>query len=587
MGLHTMAVTLVLFFAVPRFEQVAWRNPIAQQQVQPLVGFTDKVTLGELGTIIESRESVMRAQFFQGKDDTTPLQLNSEVYLQGAYLMSYKHGQWEGQVASAETLGTSPLVRERWLPWSKVVRQKFKIEGLDRPELFYVAPYLPIDEAYLGIDIDHASQRLLRSDDRRSREFTYTLATTAIVEGRQLSLTPVAWYDLVDATTEYPKDDLSRLVDLAKKWIKDSNPPDTNYGRACCLRDKLASGQFQYSLTGVERNPNIDPIEDFLTEHQQGHCEYFATALTLMLRSQNIPARMVSGFKCESDAWNSAGGYYQVRQWHAHTWVEAYLPSSQLPDGEKHAEGYWSRGQRSWRRGGWLRLDPTPAGEGGEHATWFTPVRDGFDWLEGAWSRYVVELDCKTQRDAIYQPIVDVVRGLWQMMLNFSVWDAFGTVSVALYLDHLNREVKWSLLGLIAVLYIAIAVGIGWLLFRIGRWLRARWTGNRSRRPERRRAKIAFYRRFEHLMARHGLVRAPAQTQREFAAAAGVHFASLTGDSRLATLPAMVADAFYRVRFGQAPLDNRQTQAVEQALLEIAAIRKNVPVHGPIEHQSS
>ena len=48
-----------------------------------------------------------------------------------------------------------------------------------------------------------------------------------------------------------------------------------------------------------ERDPTIDPIEDFVTKHPQGHCEYFATALTLMLRSLGIPARVVSGFKCD------------------------------------------------------------------------------------------------------------------------------------------------------------------------------------------------------------------------------------------------------------------------------------------------
>ncbi len=99
--------------------------------------------------------------------------------------------------------------------------------------------------------------------------------------------------------------------------------------------------QFQYSLTGADRNPSIDPIEDFVTEHPQGHCEYFATALTLMLRSQGIPARMVCGFKCDQNDWNSAGGYYQVRQLHAHTWVEAYLRPSQLPVKLEHGKDYW------------------------------------------------------------------------------------------------------------------------------------------------------------------------------------------------------------------------------------------------------
>ena len=100
MGLHTMALTLVLFFAVPRFGQVAWRGPIAKPQT--LVGFTDKVTLGELGKIIESRDAVMQVGS-SSDDNDTPQPLNGDVYLQGAYLMLYKHGQWSaGQRQAAK-----------------------------------------------------------------------------------------------------------------------------------------------------------------------------------------------------------------------------------------------------------------------------------------------------------------------------------------------------------------------------------------------------------------------------------------------------------------------------------------------------
>ena len=169
-------------------------------------------------------------------------------------------------------------------------------------------------------------------------------------------------------------------------------------------RKLAASGQFQYSLTGQDRDPDLDPIEDFVTKHPVGHCEYFATALTLMLRSQGIPARMVSGYKCDRDDWDSLGGYYQVRQFHAHTWVEAYL---RPVNSEYLSPANFPRlaarqgllalvSNAEDRDGGWLRLDPTPAGAGDERTTWFTPVRQKLDWLESAWSNYVVELDVQT-----------------------------------------------------------------------------------------------------------------------------------------------------------------------------------------------
>jgi hypothetical protein len=98
-----------------------------------------------------------------------------------------------------------------------------------------------------------------------------------------------------------------------------------------------------------------------------------------------------------------------------------------------------------------------------------------------------------------------------------------------------------------------------------------------ARRLGGRRVEIEFYRRLENLLARHGLVREPAQTQREFAAAAGACLAAVTGKGRLESLPGVVADAFYRVRFGRQPLDNLQAQTVEQALAELLEIGRKHP----------
>jgi protein-glutamine gamma-glutamyltransferase len=588
MGMQTMVLTMLMFFALPRFGHVAWRKPIIQPQPDSLVGFTDKVRLGELGRIIESREGIMRVWFFPGDNDTTPQRLGSDVYLQGAYLMTYKDGQWDGSKASCDVPGTSSLSRGLLPPSDELVRQKIRIESLDRNELFYVAPLLPIDREYPEVNFDVTPQRLVRSPSLRQRQFTYTLGTTAIVNGQQLPLTPAATNDKMEKEGETltVPDNLPGLRDLAERWIRSETLKNgSRRERAKCLESKLATtGGFQYSLTGVERDTSIDPVEDFVTKHHQGNCEYFATALTLMLRTQGIRARMVSGFKIDNDAWNSGGGYYQVRQFHAHTWVEAYLPPSRLPQELMHARDYWtelnkyrlSDNTRCWNAGGWLRLDPTPGGARRADEGWFAPVRSGFDWLEGVWSKFVVELDFTTQRDAIYQPIARGLRRLWEEVTSASWWEnMFDSVSVALYLDRLGEGFKWVLLGLIAVLFFSLWASIGYLFFHI---LRRRWgsrSGSRSRRRGRRQPEVAFYKRFEHLMARQGVIRAASQTQWEFAVAAGARLAATTGDGRLAAVPMVVANAFYRVRFGQSPLDSLQAEEIDQALAKIAAIRKN------------
>ena len=82
-------------------------------------------------------------------------------------------------------------------------------------------------------------------------------------------------------------------------------------------------------------NHDLDPIEDFVANHRTGHCEYFASALVLMLRSQGIPARMIIGYK--GGEFNSLGHYYVVQQRHAHAWVEAWMPPGEVPDGKSPA----------------------------------------------------------------------------------------------------------------------------------------------------------------------------------------------------------------------------------------------------------
>ena len=154
---------------------------------------------------------------------------------------------------------------------------------------------------------------------------------------------------------------------------------------------------FKYSLEPQNRDPSIDPIEDFVTKHRAGHCEYFATALTLMLRSQNIPARMVVGYR--TDEWNQIGQCYQVRQLHAHTWVECYLRPNQIPRELLHGEDYWQ-----WSdSGGWFQLDPTPESEAKSQTSWYTPITNTLQWFDYAWSYYVVELNYERQRNAIFQ----------------------------------------------------------------------------------------------------------------------------------------------------------------------------------------
>jgi transglutaminase-like putative cysteine protease len=122
------------------------------------------------------------------------------------------------------------------------------------------------------------------------------------------------------------------------------------------------SPEFSYTLTLTRPRPDLDPVEEFLEHTKAGHCERYASALVLMLRSQGIPAALVHGFKGHEPV---GDGSYNVRQDHAHTWATALVSR---PD---------AGGGRVWH---WLSLDPSPsgaeaaAGTAAAHATAWTWV---------------------------------------------------------------------------------------------------------------------------------------------------------------------------------------------------------------------
>ena len=107
-----------------------------------------------------------------------------------------------------------------------------------------------------------------------------------------------------------------------------------NYDKAVALERYLRT-HFGYTLQ-LGRSAQRDPLAYFLFERKQGHCEYFASAMAVMLRTLRIPSRVVNGFR--TGEFNDVTSQYLVRASNAHSWVEAYFP------------GY-----------GWISFDPTPA----------------------------------------------------------------------------------------------------------------------------------------------------------------------------------------------------------------------------------
>ncbi len=569
----TLVVAIVLFMFIPRFgrfnlgvSHMGW-NAARGSAGSRSTGFSDSVRLGEQGRLTEDPEELLRIRFIRANsDEVYPMQ--GKVYLRGAVLDTYEDGNFRDS-RSPESYSEQRIRLERDAR-PGLVRQQVSIGPLSRRELFCLWPFVGVQRDR-RMSVDPSTERLLRRDPRRAESEPFVLGTYALVEGRQIALSPEVPLSPTSQTPDVgallvvPHEGLPTLTGLASEWIKDSQLSENQIvERARYLESQFAnSDRFFYSLDAPARDPELDPIEDFVKERPWGHCEYFATALALMLRSQGIPARVVNGFV--STEYIAKEGYYRVRQRDAHSWVEAYIAPERLP-----AERPFGRSDADWSRGGWLRLDPTPSRSGVGLTAFVGNVKSWFERMQDAWREYVINMNGATQREAIYNPLKELFLQLKESLIDARSWSELWTGLTKLpgRLRELLADAGWF--SWIGVTLLVGALGLGYGIYRLARllvYLLTRLLPSGRGRVNRR-SQIAFYRRLETLLARRGLHRRPAQTHREFAIDAGRYLAN--GESKQAEAAALlVTDAFYRVRFGGEHLDNVRMQRVEQALHDL------------------
>ncbi|MFL0796412.1 MAG: DUF3488 and transglutaminase-like domain-containing protein [Cellvibrionaceae bacterium] len=118
---------------------------------------------------------------------------------------------------------------------------------------------------------------------------------------------------------QIPDDFDPRITELASKITSQVN---SDLEKAIRLEQHLRS-EYKYDLNSVFTSQNQTPLSKFLFESKKGHCEYFASALAMMLRTQGIPARLVTGFSATNQ--NPLTGYYDIYALDGHAWVEAWV----------------------------------------------------------------------------------------------------------------------------------------------------------------------------------------------------------------------------------------------------------------------
>jgi hypothetical protein len=273
-------------------------------------------------------------------------------------------------------------------------------------------------------------------------------------------------------------------------------------------------GDFYHTVELRSVDTGLDPVLDFLTNVRAGHCERFASALALMLRSLGIPARVVKGYRGVE---HQGDGNYVVLHSQAHAWVEALVPAA-------------GRGPDDFD---WLSLDPTPDAA--------VPVSPAFSLTR--WWENSKEAGLQLWRDLIVEYNPDLQADLVKRL----------------------RTTEWTGLTKAGLALAGVVV-----LLAAAAWLR--------RRRRRRRAALrgvaaeSLYGRLVALLGRHlGLAPSAGQTPREFGHAAGAALRGRQATAALADVPAAVVELFYRVRFGGRPLEDAERQALDARLNALAA----------------
>jgi transglutaminase-like putative cysteine protease len=304
-----------------------------------------------------------------------------------------------------------------------------------------------------------------------------------------------------------------RIGKYATDIILDSNALN-RYDAAKAIELELQT-RFNYSLQMKASGP--DPVADFLFNVKSGHCEYFSSAMVVLLRTHGIAARVVNGFL--PGEYNDAAGAFTVRQSDAHSWVEVYFP-------ETHS---------------WITFDPTPSAGRTE------PVRTGLtaqlqkyaEALELVWLQYVVGYDKQEQQtlaSSIHTRIFDYAR-LFSSLLAF----VRGLVPTNLF------SIVVAALGLTLLLLTIILLRRVWKFgWKDGlSFVRSEYVPNPT---------VEFYDRLLSLMAQRGVHKDKDVTPLEFARKVGTRDAAL------------VTRAYNRVRFGKEQLSSIEVREIDRIL---------------------
>lgn len=168
--------------------------------------------------------------------------------------------------------------------------------------------------------IDYANENIIKLLERstKKRYFSNTSASMSL-SGDEVEKLKAISDEAYSKYLQIPDDFPSSIGDFTYSLVKTCS---SDYEKAKKI-EKYLSENYAYTLEPEDTPEGTDFVENFLFNTKQGYCTYYATAMTMMLRTVGIPARYVEGYMLPEEAVPNEPAV--ITNQNAHAWVEAYF----------------------------------------------------------------------------------------------------------------------------------------------------------------------------------------------------------------------------------------------------------------------
>ena len=513
-----LTTAAAIFFVLPRISAGYLNANTGSNDLAS--GFSDRVQLGSIGEIQKSKKVVMHVQV-EG-DHGGALQLK----LRGVTLTRFDGMNWlslsNKSVLQRNGDGSFDLQTRGPVARGRLVHYRVTMEPLLNDVFFLLARPERLQGNYKAA-AENSDWDVFDLDGERpvTRYEADSIVRLPLTKGDHANSTAGIPAGFASEYLQLPQLD-PRITNLAEQITAPVSGP---LDKVSAIESYLRM-HYGYTLQLPSKTPR-DPISNFLFVRKQGHCEYFASAMAVMLRSIGIPSRLVNGFS--GGEFNDLTGQYVIRASDAHSWVEAYVPGQ-----------------------GWMEFDPTPPASPHAETRWERMMMY-LDAASSFWQDWIINYDLGHQ----LQLTQSASRGSRELVGHAQSWAISKYDRLLAWAGGIESRVgasawKWVVRGLALCLLIIL---IACMPRMVTLALRFRM----SRRPERapQMAASIWYEKMLRQLARKGWQKMPGQTPDEFASA--------IGDEQLKTRVSDFTESYENARFGgSAPDASRLPEIYEE-----------------------